>query len=105
LLSQVTSSNYVGTHVRKTKLRSRNIFSSDHIRPAFFDYSFGLFGNILYISCRHRQINITEKSLNCKGISRSGCQRGSGSAKSVMAVEYVSQSSTSSQLTDNKLLM
>ncbi len=37
------------------------------------------------VSCRHRQINMTEKSLDCKGISRPRCHGGSHSAKNIEA--------------------
>jgi len=38
--------------------RSRNIFSSNHILSTILYDSVSLFGNILYISCCHRQINM-----------------------------------------------
>jgi len=49
--------------------QSRNIFSSKQILPTILNCPVGLFGNILYVSCRHCQINVTKKSLNCKWIS------------------------------------
>ena len=85
LLSQVILLNHTGTHIFMIELRSRNIISSNHILPTILNHSVSLFGNILYVSCRHRQINMTEESLNCEWISRPGCHGGSGSAKSVEA--------------------
>jgi hypothetical protein len=65
--------------------KSRNIFFANEVFSAIVDYSVSLFRNILYISCCHRQINMTEKLLNCKWISRSCCHWGGRSAKSIEA--------------------
>jgi len=44
--------------------KSRNIFFANEVFSAVLDYSVSLFRNILYISCCHHQINMTEKPLN-----------------------------------------
>ena len=85
LLSPAIASNHIGSRIYRVQLCSRNILSARHILSTILNHSIGLFGNILHVSCWHRQVNTAEESLNCKWISRPRCHRGSGSVKRVEA--------------------
>ena len=43
-----------GFDIRRIERRSRNIFSSNYKLSTIINHSVSLFGNILYVSCRHR---------------------------------------------------